>query len=107
MSKPDSYILTIDEGTTSVRSIVWNRSGIQVSSSQEEITQIYPRPGWVEHDPSEIWRLTLKTMMSSVERAKITTRDLSCIGITNQRETTLLWERSSGAHIHNALVCQD
>jgi len=107
MSKPGKYILTIDEGTTSVRSIVWDRSGIQTSSSQEEITQIYPRPGWVEHDPSEIWRLTLKTMMSSVERAKITTRDLSCIGITNQRETTVLWDRRSGSHVHNAIVWQD
>jgi len=107
MSKRGSYILTIDEGTTSVRSIVWGSSGTQMSSSQEELTQIYPRPGWVEHDPSEIWRLTLKTILTSIERAKIATRDLSCIGITNQRETTVLWDRRSGSHVHNAIVWQD
>lgn len=107
MSRPGSHILTIDEGTTSVRSVIWDGSGIQISSSQEEITQIYPRPGWVEHDPSEIWRLTLQTIMASVEQAKITARDLSCIGITNQRETTVLWDRLTGSPVHNAIVWQD
>jgi len=107
MSKLGSLILTIDEGTTSVRSVIWDRCGVQISSSQEEITQIYPRPGWVEHDPSEIWRLTLKTIMASIVQAKITARDLSCIGITNQRETTVLWNRLTGSHVHNAIVWQD
>lgn len=107
MSERHSYIMTVDEGTTSVRSILWNQYGNQVSSAQREITQIYPSPGWVEHDPSEIWRLTLESIKDCVDGAGISARDLNCIGVTNQRETTIIWDRRSGTHVHNAIVWQD
>lgn len=97
----------MDEGTTSVRSILWDRNGNQVSSAQREITQIYPHPGWVEHDPSEIWILTLESIKACMSSAGVTARELSCIGVTNQRETTIPWDRGSGLHAHNAIVWQD
>ncbi|MGQ9514677.1 MAG: glycerol kinase GlpK [Thermoproteota archaeon] len=103
----NNYILTIDEGTTSVRSIIWNSDGRQISSNQETIAQIYPHPGWVEQDSAEIWRSTLKTVFNCVRLAGIAIDDLSCIGITNQRETTILWDRRTGENIHNAIVWQD
>jgi glycerol kinase len=107
VEKIGNYVLTVDEGTTSVRSIVWDSEGKQVSSSQEEITQIYQRPGWVEQDPSEIWHLTLRTIENCISMAGISAENISCIGVTNQRETTILWDRRSGEHVHNAIVWQD
>jgi glycerol kinase len=101
------YIMTVDEGTTSVRSMLWDRQGNQLSSAQREITQLYPSPGWVEHDPSEIWRLTLESIKACMSEVGVSAKDLKCIGVTNQRETTILWERRSGNPVHNAIVWQD
>jgi glycerol kinase len=105
MSK--TYIAAIDQGTTSTRFIVFDRSGRIVSVAQEEHEQIYPKPGWVEHDPEEIWRRTQDVIKRGLQQRALTARDLAAIGITNQRETTVLWNRSTGQPLHNALVWQD
>ena len=97
----------IDQGTTSTRFIVFDRAGRIVSSAQKEHRQIFPKPGWVEHDPAEIWRNTKEVIAAAMERGSLRPGDLSAIGITNQRETTLVWERSSGRPIANAIVWQD
>src|SRR5579859_7465518 len=101
------YVGAIDQGTTSTRFVVFDRSGETITSAQMEHRQIYPQPGWVEHDPLEIWRNTQSVMAEALRRADLTYRDLAAIGITNQRETTLLWDRTTGSPIHNALVWQD
>jgi glycerol kinase len=101
------YIGAIDQGTTSTRFMVFDRAGETIASAQMEHQQIYPQPGWVEHDPLEIWRNTQAVMAEALQRADLTYRDLAAIGITNQRETTLLWDRATGAPVHNALVWQD
>jgi glycerol kinase len=101
------YIGAIDQGTTSTRFIVFDRSGETVSSAQMEHRQIYPKPGWVEHDPLEIWRNTQSVIAEALRAADLTHRDLAAIGITNQRETTLLWDRATGTPVHNAVVWQD
>jgi glycerol kinase len=101
------YIGAIDQGTTSTRFIVFNRSGEILASAQREHAQVYPRPGWVEHDPTEIWRNTQAVMSECLDRAKLGAPDLAAIGITNQRETTLVWDWRSGTPLHNALVWQD
>ena len=103
---PD-YVAALDQGTTSTRFIVFNRAGRPVASAQKEHEQIYPQPGWVEHSPDEIWRRTQEVISEAMERAKIGARDLAAIGITNQRETTVLWDRATGRPAHNALVWQD
>ena len=105
MSK--SYVAAIDQGTTSTRFIVFDRSGRIVSVAQEEHEQIYPRPGWVEHDPEEIWRRTQDVIGRAMQQRALSPRDLAAIGITNQRETTVLWNRKTGRPLHNALVWQD
>ena len=97
----------IDQGTTSTRFIVFDRAGRIVSSAQKEHRQIFPKPGWVEHDPAEIWRNTKEVIAAAMERGSLRPGDLSAIGIANQRETTLVWERSSGRPIANAIVWQD
>jgi glycerol kinase len=97
----------IDQGTTSSRFIVFDRSGTIVSVAQKEHAQIYPRPGWVEHDPVEIWRNTQEVIGGALAREGLKAADLAAVGITNQRETTVLWDRKSGAPLHNALVWQD
>jgi len=101
------FIGAIDQGTTSTRFIVFDRSGETIASAQMEHMQIYPLPGWVEHDPLEIWRNTQSVMATALRSANLTHRDLAAIGITNQRETTLLWDRATGQPVHNALVWQD
>jgi glycerol kinase len=101
------YIGAIDQGTTSTRFIVFNRAGETISSAQMEHRQIYPAPGWVEHDPLEIWGNTQSVISDGLRSANLAYRDLAAIGITNQRETTLLWDRATGQPIHNALVWQD
>ena len=101
------YVGAIDQGTTSTRFIVFDRSGETITSAQMEHRQIYPQPGWVEHDPLEIWRNTQSVMAEALRHADLTYRDLAAIGITNQRETTLLWQRATGTPVHNALVWQD
>ena len=97
----------IDQGTTSTRFIVFDRNGAIRSTAQKEHCQVYPRPGWVEHDPREIWRNTLTVIADCLAKSNLEARDLAAIGITNQRETTVLWDRRSGAPVHNALVWQD
>ena len=100
------YILALDQGTTSSRAIVFNRDGRIVSAAQEEFPQIYPQPGWVEHDPEEIWRTQLETAKEALARAGAKSDSLAAIGITNQRETTVVWDRETGAPLHNAIVWQ-
>lgn len=102
-----SYLGAIDQGTTSTRFIVFDRSGRIVSCEQREHAQIYPRPGWVEHDAEEIWRRTQEVIASALEQRALTASDLAAVGITNQRETTVLWDRRTGQPIHNAIVWQD
>src|SRR6185503_13305273 len=101
------YIGAIDQGTTSSRFIVFNRAGEVVSSAQEEHQQIYPKPGWVEHDAEEIWRRTATVISQAMEASKLKPADLAAIGITNQRETTVVWNRKTGKPVYNAIVWQD
>ena len=102
-----TYLLTLDQGTSSSRSIVFDRQGQIVAMSQLELPQIYPQPGWVEHDPMEIWRTQLATAREVLVKAGITARDIKALGITNQRETTVVWNRKTGLPIHHAIVWQD
>src|SRR5215203_959378 len=102
-----TYILALDQGTTSSRAIVFDRESNVVSQNQNEFTQIYPRAGWVEHDPEEIWRTQMDAAVEALASARLSARDIAACGITNQRETTLLWNRSTGVPVHNAIVWQD
>lgn len=102
-----SYLGAIDQGTTSTRFIVFDRSGRIVSVAQQEHEQIYPKPGWVEHDPEEIWRRTQEVIAEALQQRGLRPKDLAAIGITNQRETTVLWNRKTGKAVYNALVWQD
>lgn len=102
-----SFLLAVDQGTTSTRAMIFNASGAPVSVAQQEFPQIFPHPGWVEHDPESIWQDTQATSRLAVERAGIDAKQIAGIGITNQRETTILWERDTGRPIHNAIVWQD
>ncbi len=101
------YIGAIDQGTTSTRFIVFDKSGRVVSVAQREHEQIYPRPGWVEHDPEEIWRRTQEVIADAMQQRGLKPGDLAAIGITNQRETTVVWNRKTGEPVHNAIVWQD
>jgi glycerol kinase len=101
------HVLAIDQGTTSTRAIVFDAEGQPVASAQKELPQIFPQPGWVEHDPEEIWRATVEVCRGALASARLDARDLAGIGITNQRETTVVWDRASGKPIHNAIVWQD
>ncbi len=101
------FIGAIDQGTSSSRFIVFDREGSIVALAQREHAQIYPQPGWIEHDPKEILRNTDAVIADALAQAKLTARDIQAVGITNQRETTVLWDRASGAPLHNALVWQD
>jgi len=103
---PD-FILAIDQGTTSTRSMVFDAALRPVATAQQEIPQIYPAPGLVEHDPEVIWSTVLATMRAAVEQAGIKAGDVAALGITNQRETAVIWERATGRPIHNAIVWQD
>ena len=103
----NGYVLAIDQGTTSSRAIVFDKNRKVVGKSQQEFTQIYPQSGWVEHDPEEIWRSVLKTCEVAIENAKIEAGDVAAIGITNQRETVIVWDKETGKPIHNAIVWQD
>jgi glycerol kinase len=101
------YVGAIDQGTTSTRFIVFDRGGNIITSAQKEHRQIFPKPGWVEHDPMEIWQNTQEVAGAALARAGLGPGDLAAVGITNQRETTVLWDRRSGKPLHNALVWQD
>ncbi|MCW5748506.1 MAG: glycerol kinase GlpK [Alphaproteobacteria bacterium] len=101
------HILAIDQGTTSTRAIVFDDQARPVALAQQELPQIYPVPGWVEHDPEEIWRATVAVCRDAMARAGLQARDIAGIGITNQRETTVVWDRDSGKPVHHAIVWQD
>ncbi|MGB7261306.1 MAG: glycerol kinase GlpK, partial [Albidovulum sp.] len=102
-----SFILAIDQGTTSSRAILFDGSMRVVASAQEEFPQHFPASGWVEHDPSDIWSTVVATSRAAIERAGVDVARIAAIGITNQRETTLIWDRKTGEPIHNAIVWQD
>jgi glycerol kinase len=101
------FLGAIDQGTTSTRFIVFDRSGKIVASEQREHQQIYPKPGWVEHDPEEIWRRTQEVIAGAMQQKSLRPEDLAAIGITNQRETSIVWDRRTGKPVHNAIVWQD
>jgi glycerol kinase len=103
----DPCLLAIDQGTTSSRAIVFERSGRVVALAQEELPQIYPRPGWVEHDPELIWSTAISTARQALAAAAAQGRTVAAVGVTNQRETTIVWDRATGQPIHNAIVWQD
>lgn len=102
-----NYILALDQGTTSSRAILFNHQGEIVSLAQKEFTQFYPQPGWVEHDPNEIWSTQTSVLTEVIVKAKLTPADIAAIGITNQRETTVVWEKNTGTPIYPAIVWQD
>lgn len=101
------YILSFDQGTTSSRSIIFNKNGNIVSVAQKEFKQIFPQPGWVEHDALEIWSTQLGTAAEAISKAGLSVNDIAAIGITNQRETTVVWDRKTGKPLCNAIVWQD
>ncbi|MFN5642307.1 MAG: glycerol kinase GlpK [Sphingobacteriales bacterium] len=101
------YILALDQGTTSSRAIVFDKRGQMISVAQKEFTQIFPQPGWVEHDPAEIWSTQIGVAAEAIMKAGLTAKDIAAIGITNQRETTIVWDRATGKAIGNAIVWQD
>jgi len=102
-----AYLGAIDQGTTSTRFIVFDRTGRIVSVAQKEHQQIFPKPGWVEHDPDELWRRTQEVIEEAMQKAGLRPEDLAAIGITNQRETTLVWNKQTGRPVYNAIVWQD
>ncbi|MDO5644105.1 MAG: glycerol kinase GlpK [Dermabacter sp.] len=102
-----SYVLSIDQGTTSSRAIIVDRSGDIIASAQMEHEQIFPRSGWVEHDPMEIWRNVREVVAIAEGRAEVNNAQLAAVGITNQRETTVVWDKTTGVPVHNAIVWQD
>ncbi|NMD01766.1 MAG: glycerol kinase GlpK, partial [Bacteroidales bacterium] len=101
------YILSLDQGTTSSRAIVFDNNGLPVSTAQKEFRQFYPKPGWVEHSPEEIWSTQAGVAMEAIAKAGIESRNIQSIGITNQRETTLVWDRTTGKPVYKAIVWQD
>ncbi|WP_415908963.1 glycerol kinase GlpK [Oleiharenicola sp. Vm1] len=106
MSRP-RFVLALDQGTTSSRALVFDRRGRPRAAAQQEFPQHFPRPGWVEHDPHDLWETTRLTALGALARADLTARDLAALGLTNQRETTLLWDRRTGRPLHRAIAWQD
>ena len=103
----EQYILSLDQGTTSSRAIIFDKQGSIISVAQKEFTQIFPQPGWVEHDANEIWSTQLGVAAEAITKAGLSPENIAAIGITNQRETTVVWERATGKPIYNAIVWQD
>src|SRR5438270_11804314 len=101
------FVMAVDQGTTSSRAIIFDRAGSIIASAQREFGQHFPRPGWVEHDPVEIWATQSGVIVEALAKAGIGPADLAAVGITNQRETTIVWERATGKPIANAIVWQD
>ncbi len=101
------YVGAVDQGTTSTRFMIFDHGGNVVGVDQKEHEQIYPKPGWVEHDPNEIWQRTQEVIDGGLAKAKIAASDLAAVGVTNQRETTVVWDKATGEPVHNALVWQD
>ena len=102
-----NYILAIDQGTTSSRTIIFDKDSQIVSFGQKEFTQIFPKSGWVEHNPFEIWETQVSTAIEALQKANLRAQDIAAIGITNQRETTVIWNKKTGEPIYNAIVWQD
>src|SRR5262245_25119443 len=100
-------VVAIDQGTTGTTVLVFDRQGRIIGRAYSEFTQHYPKPGWVEHDPEEIWTVTVRVLRQACRRARVRARDVAALGITNQRETTLLWDRRTGRPVHRAIVWQD
>src|SRR5580765_903864 len=103
----EKFILAFDQGTTSSRAIVFNKNGSIRSVAQKEFRQIFPQPGWVEHDANEIWATQSGVAADALLKAGLVATDIAAIGITNQRETTVVWDRRTGQPIHHAIVWQD
>ena len=101
------YILALDQGTSSSRAILFDHKGKMRASAQKEFTQIYPKPGWVEHNPEEIWKSQYDVLLDVVQKAGVSWNEIQAIGITNQRETTVVWDRETGNPIYHAIVWQD
>jgi glycerol kinase len=101
------FILALDQGTTSSRAIIFNRNGLPMAVAQKEFTQYYPKPGWVEHNPEEIWSTQAGVALEAITKAGLESVNIAAIGITNQRETTVVWNRKSGKPVYNAIVWQD
>src|SRR6476660_831359 len=104
---PKTYILSIDQGTTSTRAMIFDHSGSVVAVDQVEHEQIFPRAGWVEHDPIEIWENTRKVIGGALAKANLNSKNSEAVGITNQRETAVVWDRTTGQPVYNAIVWQD
>ena len=104
---PEKYILSLDQGTTSSRAVVFDHNGEIASVAQKEFKQYYPKPGWVEHDAGEIWSSQVAVVAEAISRIGINGKYLAGIGITNQRETTVVWDRETGKPVYNAIVWQD
>ena len=102
----ETYIAALDQGTTSSRAILFNRAGEIVSRAQHPFRQIYPQPGWVEHDPLELYSSQYGVMMEAITRGGIDPAEIAAIGITNQRETTIVWDRDTGEPVYHAIVWQ-
>src|SRR5215470_5899119 len=102
-----AYLLALDQGTSSTRAIVFDHTGEKSAVAQREFAQHFPQPGWVEHDAEAIWTSVVDTARQALAEAKVAARDIAAIGITNQRETIVLWDRATGAPIHRAIVWQD
>src|ERR1700679_4096629 len=102
-----SFVLAIDQGTTSSRAMVFRADLSVAAVAQAEFTQHFPASGWVEHDPEEIWASCLWSIREALRQARLEAREIAAIGISNQRETTIIWDRATGAPIHNAIVWQD
>jgi glycerol kinase len=100
------YIMALDQGTTSSRAMIFDRNGKVVSTAAKEFTQIYPRPGWVEHDPVEIWESQMEAARLALDSVNLSSQQIAAVGVTNQRETTLIWDRDSGRPVYNAIVWQ-
>jgi len=101
------YIAALDQGTTSTRFMTFNHDGKIVANAQQEHQQIYPKPGWVEHNPLEIWQSTCEVINEALRNNKIKVNDIIAVGVTNQRETTVLWDKDTGKPVYNAIVWQD
>src|SRR6188472_175196 len=101
------YVLAIDQGTTSSRAIIFDKAGSIISTGQLEHEQIFPKAGWVEHDPAEIWNNTREVIGQALSKASLTRHDIASIGITNQRETAVVWDKTTGKAVYNAIVWQD
>ncbi|HSV56335.1 MAG TPA: glycerol kinase GlpK, partial [Magnetospirillaceae bacterium] len=106
MSRSEAYILALDQGTTSSRAVIFNRGGNIIGACHIPLPQIYPRPGWVEHDPAAIWDTQYNAALGALVSAQVRPEQIEAIGITNQRETTVVWERATGRPVHNAIVWQ-